>query len=398
MALANSDGGFLVIGANEKDNGGFDLVGVDDDQAATWETTRLGNKVRVYAEPPVSLRVRVVECQASRYIVITVDGFQRVPHICKKEYHTKESGRILSAPTFYIRTVTCESRPVQSADELNELIVRAVETRQDQMLTAIRSALLGSSTPTQEGDRAAFDRQIADALEEAAEPLPGKPYDAFYADLAFPARFQEDRFTRAELQQALSVASVLYEGGPFLDYKDGDQHLTTMEDGFRFKYVSNEEQGVYNNTDRYFYWRLRRSSLLVVKSLAWEDVYFGSRTQRRINKRSIVAHIAEAIDAIVRLYSELGVTDEDVTWMFQLSGVRDRHLADAAQIAPYPGQNPTTDQETVGVRRTMSIESWRAGQVDHTVEAIRDIFEQFNARFVNYGDIRMQVQKLLRMS
>ena len=266
------------------------------------------------------------------------------------------------------------------------------------MLTAFRSAWLGSSTPTQEGDRAAFDQQIADTLEEAAEPLPGKPYDAFYLDTAFPGRFQEDRFTRAELQQALRAASVLYEGGPFLDYKDGDRHLTTMEDGLRFKYVSNEEQGVLNNTDRYFYWRLRRSGLLVVKSLAWEDVYFGSSARRRISKRSIVGHIAGAIDAVIRLYSELGVTDEDVTWTFQLAGVRDRQLADSAQIAPYPGQNPTTDQESVGFRRTMSLERWRAGQVDHTVEAIRDIFEQFDARYVNYGDVRAEVEKLLRLS
>jgi hypothetical protein len=397
LALANSGGGHLVIGVAE-DSGTFNLVGLADDEIATWESTRLGNKVRVYSDPPVGVRVRIVECGTERFAVITVDGFQRVPHICKKTVD-RDGKRILTEMTLYVRTVACESRPVQTADELNEIIERAVRTRQDQMLTAMRSAMIGASTTTGADDRSSFNQQITEALQESAEPLPDKSYDAFYTDVMFPSRFEEDRFSRAQLKDALSAASVIYEGWPLLLYEGSEKFITTLPDGLRLQYAGSHVGLTGAPDDRYFYWRLRRSGLLVAKSLAWEDTYFSTTCERRIYKRSIVVHIAQSIDALVRLYSQLGMTDEDVTWIFELSGTRNRRLADPPNnnIAPYPGQNPTTSEPIVQYRQTRSIEEWRTGKLDHIVEATRDIFEQFGAPFVNYADIKEQARKHLRL-
>ena len=397
LALANSGGGHLVIGVSEKDGGGFEFAGVSDTDASTWDATLLGNKVNVYAEPPVSLRVRIAVCDGAKFVVITVDGFQRVPHICKKSFE-KDGKRILTTPTLYIRTSTCQSRPVQSAEELNDIIERAVRTRQDQMLTAIRSVLIGASATTGIDDQAAFDQQITATLNEIAEPLPDKPYDAFYTDVMFPARFDEDRFSITVLRDALNEASISYEGPPFLYFDGAAKYITRLPDGLRLEFAGSGVRLSGAPDDRYFYWRLRRSGLLVVKSLLWEESYFAPNGVRRVNKSSIIGHVAQSIDALVRLYSQLGVTDEDVTWMFSLSGTRDRYLADPPNIAPYPGQNPTTQEPSVSYRRTMSMEEWRAGILDHSVEAIRDIFEQFGAQFVNYGDIREQVRKHLRLA
>jgi hypothetical protein len=397
LALANSGGGHLVIGVAEKAGGGFDFVGLNEDEAHSWESTRLGNKVRVYADPPVSVRVRIVECGGPKFAVITVDGFRRMPHVCKKPFHTKEWGHVLTAPTFYIPTVTCESRPVQSVEELNDLIDRAVRTRHDEVLTAVRSVMIGASTPTRVDDRVAFERQITETLQESADPIPDKPYDAFYTDVMFPGQFEEDRFSRSELSDALGLGSVTYEGWPFLFFHGADKHITKLPDGLRLEYVWSDVRLSGAPDDRYFYWRLRRSGLLVVKSLIWEEPYFAPTGVRRVSKSSIVGHVAQSIDALVRLYCQLGVTDEDVSWMFSLSGTRDRQLTDPPNIPPYPGQNSTTQEPSVSYRRTLSIEEWRAGLLDHVMEAIRDIFEQFNASFVNYADIREQARKHLRL-
>lgn len=91
------------------------------------------------------------------------------------------------------------------------------------------------------------------------------------------------------------------------------------------------------------------------------------------------------------------VERNSITWKFNLAGTRHRYLADPPNIMPYPGQNPMTEEPSVSYRRTLSIEEWRAGLLDHVVEAVRDVFEQFKAPFVNYGEVREQARKHLRL-
>jgi hypothetical protein len=57
-----------------------------------------------------------------------------------------------------------------------------------------------------------------------------------------------------------------------------------------------------------------------------------------------------------------------------------------------------TEEASISYRKTLSIEDWRAGLLDHVVDAVRDIVEQFKAPFVNYGDVREQARKHLRLS
>jgi hypothetical protein len=398
LALANTGGGYLVIGVAEKPEGGFEFAGLSESQVASWDATRVGNKIRAHADPAVSLRTRVVECRGLRFVLVTVEGFQRVPHICKKSFETKEWGRILTAPTIYIRTATCESRPIQTADELSDLIERAVRTRHDEMLTAMRSAMIGASTTTAVTARAAFERQAAESLQEGSDTIPSEPYDGFYTDVMYPARFEEERFARSQLRDALTASSVIYEGAPLLVLTGWDDYITVLADGLRLEFASSSGKVPGNPLDRYYFWRIKQSGLLVVRSLAWEDTHFAPRGQRRINKASLVNHMSESVAALVRLYSELGVSDEDVTWMFNLAGTRHRFLADPPNIMPYPGQNPMTEEASISYRKTLSIEDWRAGLLDHVVDAVRDIVEQFKAPFVNYGDVREQARKHLRLS
>ena len=98
LAMANTDGGFIVVGVEET-NEGFTPVGMTSEEAASWETTRLNQFVARYAEPPVNATLGKEQIDDSTYIFIGVPEFPDVPHICKKEYPD-----VLTAPTLYIRT------------------------------------------------------------------------------------------------------------------------------------------------------------------------------------------------------------------------------------------------------------------------------------------------------
>jgi hypothetical protein len=113
--------------------------------------------------------------------------------VTKKEYINPDWGHVIVAPTFYVRTEGCESRPVQTAEELNELMERAVRTRHDQVVEAVRTALRGASTTSGITDRELFTDQIRDELSVLGDPFPGEPYDAYFTQTASLANSCEMR-------------------------------------------------------------------------------------------------------------------------------------------------------------------------------------------------------------
>ena len=50
--MANTGGGWIVVGVSETDSG-FSQHGVTDEQARSFETTRLNNFLNNYADPPI---------------------------------------------------------------------------------------------------------------------------------------------------------------------------------------------------------------------------------------------------------------------------------------------------------------------------------------------------------
>jgi len=96
LAMANSKGGFLIIGVSEK-NGTFEPEGLNDDQVKSFESTRLANFVQRYADPPINVTMQVVENEGKRFVIIQIPLFSAEPHICTKDYPS-----VLSTPTFYI--------------------------------------------------------------------------------------------------------------------------------------------------------------------------------------------------------------------------------------------------------------------------------------------------------
>ena len=85
LAFANSrDGGVIVIGKAEKDDGQFELTGVTPEQAATFETTKVATWVNNHCDPSVHLSCNTVAHEAKLFVVITVREFDDVPIMCTK--------------------------------------------------------------------------------------------------------------------------------------------------------------------------------------------------------------------------------------------------------------------------------------------------------------------------
>jgi predicted HTH transcriptional regulator len=85
LAMANTGGGQIVIGVAEADAGGWDWQGLSEDDARTWDQTDVANVVNGrYADPSVDFTLIHRKVAGKPYIVIAIQPFARVPHICRR--------------------------------------------------------------------------------------------------------------------------------------------------------------------------------------------------------------------------------------------------------------------------------------------------------------------------
>ena len=367
-----------MIGVAEMPTGGFGFTGISDEQAKTWDPSRVGRKVNAYADPSVSSSVRIVECDGAKFVVIGVNGFEKTPHITKKEYVHPVWGRVIVGNTFYIRTEACETRPVGSAEQLNELLERAMQFR------------VGDSASSATLGRQHFGNQIRAELALLEDPYPDELFDAYFTDEMFPAIFETNRFTRQQLRDALNAAYQRHTPHAFMMYRDDYDQVRTMPDGFKLNLVTSNDHYA-----AYFYWRIFYSGAAIVRSLAWEDAYYSPQGVRRIFVDSIVAHVAEAIEALVNLYSALGVAGEEVTWRTELAGTNGRLVEDGNQLLPTYGRRSPTQESTISYTKTLMLEEWSSGMFDQIVAATRDILDQLNAVVISDEEIRKRATEYL---
>src|ERR1700733_518638 len=74
LAMANTEGGQIVIGVSELGDG-FLLTGVSEECAASVETSELCRFVQIYCDPPINLHVQKVIHKGLLFIVIEVPRF-----------------------------------------------------------------------------------------------------------------------------------------------------------------------------------------------------------------------------------------------------------------------------------------------------------------------------------
>src|SRR5271155_1225608 len=85
LAMANTLGGFIVIGVSEEATG-YSFDGVSADQAKSFDTSRLNRFLQAYADPPINTLLRKVNHAGKVFVIIEVPAFPDTPHICQKDF------------------------------------------------------------------------------------------------------------------------------------------------------------------------------------------------------------------------------------------------------------------------------------------------------------------------
>lgn len=171
-AFANSkDGGVIVVGKSEGDDGSFVLDGVTDQQAATFETTKVATWVNNRFSPPIGLVCHTHQYQHRKFIIITIDEFSDVPHLCTKTFQDPNTPKkhLLREKSIYVRTANAESSPLGSIEELRALIGLATAKRGHELLTMFNSMLTGGPLLPNRSSGEQFEEEFAVITEDLGE-------------------------------------------------------------------------------------------------------------------------------------------------------------------------------------------------------------------------------------
>ena len=131
LGLTNTrDGGDIVIGINEKDDKGLDLVGLSKEQVSSFNYDLLKGTVDSFASS--SCNFDVAEDQNEQFIVIRVSEFEEIPTICKKDGHNKE---LLRRGDIYCRSSSGPPATIRVTEtEMREIIELAIDKGQRKLM------------------------------------------------------------------------------------------------------------------------------------------------------------------------------------------------------------------------------------------------------------------------
>lgn len=198
LALANCrDGGVIVVGKSEPQPGKFRLDGLFDEQASSFDTTKVANWVNNHCAPHVHLVCYRHEHDSKQFIVIAVSEFHDVPVICTKQFELpsgKTNKVILRKGTVYIRTPNAESAPLSLVEEVRELVGLATTKRADQMLAMFKSMMKGQPLLEEKPHEDLFEAEIEQVQSALDAELDSKVQKGAWNFICYPAQYQVDRW------------------------------------------------------------------------------------------------------------------------------------------------------------------------------------------------------------
>ena len=137
LAMANTKGGYIVIGVGEDDSGKPSIfTGMNDRQSKSFDPTDVGHFINRFADPAIDFDIEKPVVDGKRYIVFVIRRFSALPHVCGFGCETE-----LQQCAFYIRTVDAASRVAFWASEMHSIVQRALRNQRESLGRMLRGVL-----------------------------------------------------------------------------------------------------------------------------------------------------------------------------------------------------------------------------------------------------------------
>ena len=374
LALANTKGGYLIIGVSEKHDGfNFD-VGLSKEELGSFDTTKINQYLNNYADPPINTELYKVPYNGKDFIIISVPVFSDTPHICQKDHQG-----ILSEATIYVRTDNNESAPLKKSSDLRNIVNRAITNTSDQLLIAFRSIMKSENNKLFEDDPEKKYLDQINALREKSNkliPVNNKKYG--YRELIFyPKEHNQINIENSKLSEIARKACINYRGMPLIFFEPETSDMSYIINNGIESVITKSITNIHDNY--FYYFNFYSNGLVYIKTILDEDSYFKNPDDKQtyLYISAVCQVVAESIKALNNVYKNIFSDDAEIVYSHKLTGLKDRVLKSTTPGLPLGGEYKSREdfREYKDIR---TLGDWKTGEVQHSLEISKYFFQIFN--------------------
>jgi schlafen family protein len=371
LAMANTKGGYIVVGVGEDSAGQPSLfTGLTPAQAKSFDPTIIGNFVNRYADPEIDLTIERPIVDGKRYAIFVIRPFSNIPHVCA--YGLNEE---LQQGVFYIRTADAASRGAQRASEIHTVIQRALRNQRELLGRMIRGVLYENRDVPIENAASHFKEDSSNGKQyfmRRRTPEDDQKPVVLMQLMICPSQYTKDRFTLSEIKRAANNSLSLLS----------ESHFVT-EDNMNEGYFSNVALRSLPDGELKM-WQIFKTGM-------FHYISYWPVADKKIKYQYIMRFFAEAVYFLSRLYSEFGYNEEllDITVMLnETEGIElsEPPLSKTQKHTKYLCRIPD-----IRIKLERSAADLASGYVEHAAKIIKELCERFNFPDGRHDNLRENI-------
>lgn len=354
IAMANTKGGYVVVGVGEDSNGQPALyTGLTEEQSRSFDPTDVGNFINRFADPAVDFTIERPVIDGKQYVVFVIRRFRNIPHVC-----TSSCENELLLGTFYIRTQDASSRPAYRSSEIHSLLQRALRTQREMLGRMIRGILYEDHSIQENYQQSHFTEEISHSRNFFSKHRERNLHHAFRLSISVaPSEYIAEKFSLSELKNHVKEAFILFPDPVFITDED-----------LKNAYFTNVSMRMLS-ADKKRCWQLYQSGLFHFAGI------FPLKANG-VSYRLTLQLFAEAVKFLAQLYDLLGYSEDLLSIQVSIRDVENVSLTDV----PFS----TDDFEftcripEIAFKVERSAADLSASPSAHAVYLIKKICERFN--------------------
>ncbi len=225
MALANTKGGYIVVGVGEDKAGKpSKFTGLTDEQTKSFDPTDVGNFINRFADPPIDFDIVRPIVRNKQYVIFVIRRFRELPHVCS---HNCENE--LQQGGFYIRTADASSRVAYRASEIHDIVQRALRNQREILARMLRGVLYEKGQKPEPIAESLFHEQIRHA-HAFLQRSGGKTFckQPRFELQCYPAQFYKAALELPDIKAAVDDSLIDFGGRPLLRTDTDETYFTNV--------------------------------------------------------------------------------------------------------------------------------------------------------------------------
>ncbi|WP_342068916.1 AlbA family DNA-binding domain-containing protein [Yoonia algicola] len=421
QALFNFDGGFFVVGFDDKTMQP-DLEGAPADVAATFHADIIQDIVSRHSSEPFDVEVVYPRMNDQEYVVISVPSGIVSPVAVKKAIDNGSGHSLVEVDAIYFRTLRANNR-VSSAriphSDLPELVRLCFENREADIGRFLRRHLSGltpamflsmadelggwqSGLPSVDDDLQSFmsegEIRFFNQVQERGIKLP--PHGVFEVALNMIGKCTSGKLNQ-EFLRLLDTSNPTLTGWPiWLDssgFQDEHSRPYVLDGGWEALVLSLENDWGGKHLD---FMRKEPSGRFYLRRALQDDLSSSDRAPEPLTTLDfglVVLRVAETI-AVGRSFAQAMSCDPEVTTLefaFRWTGLKGRTLSSWANPERFLSGHSTARQDMVTVRVSVPLISAPETITDQTHTVVNQLFNVFDGFDLSRAIVEDFVDRLL---